>query len=364
MRTVGEIYSELNKIAPFSLADKWDNSGLLTGNSDNSVKKVLLCLDITDSIVNEAIKKGAEVIISHHPVIFDPLKSIDSDTVIAKLVRNNISAICAHTNLDIAKGGINDMIADMLGLEIVSDPLETVYDVPYYQLAVFVPVEDIEKVYNAMTKAGAGTLGNYSGCAFYTEGTGTFLPLEGSHAYIGEVGKRENVKEARLEMILPKDKRFDVIQAMLDAHPYEKPAYHLSENYAIMEKKGYGKVGLLSCEYTPKQFAELLKATFASTVIRYNDTGKMIKKVAFCSGAGGSLFDKAIASGADAYVTGDVKHNVFIDADNMGIAVFDAGHYHTETIILDSINTRMKKAFPDVDISIAEENRDILSYEF
>lgn len=363
MATVGEIYNFIDEFAPFSLAEKWDNSGLLIGNKNLEVSNVLLCLDITREIALEAVEKGASLIISHHPIIFDLLRSVESYSIVAILVKNDISATCAHTNLDMAVGGINDIIAEKLNLSIISEPIETVYEKPYYQLAAFVPVDNIKEVYDAMTKAGAGTLGNYSGCAFYAEGTGMFLPLEGSHAYIGEVGKQEKVREARLEMILPQNKRGKVIQAMLDAHPYEKPAYHLSENYAIIEKIGYGKIGELESELTAEAFAKLLKKTFGNSVIRYNDTGRKIKKVAICSGSGGSFIEKAISMGADAFVTGDVKHDRFIAAKNLGLAVFDAGHYHTENIVLESLKERFDKAFPTVGFSIAEQNRDILSYE-
>ena len=363
MITVGDVYEIIDEIAPFNLAEKWDNSGLLIGDKNSVVTSAMLCLDITNEIAQEAVDKGVSLLISHHPIIFNSLHSINNDSPTSILVKNNISAICAHTNLDMAKEGINEIIAQKLNLKTISEPIETVYELPFYQLAVFVPVDNIQQVYDAMAKAGAGTLGNYSGCAFYTEGTGTFMPLEGSHAYIGEVGKQEKVLEARLEMILPQSKRAQVIQAMLNSHPYEKVAYHLSENLAIMEKIGLGKIGKLESELTPKEFAEVIKKTFGNTVVRYNDTGKKIKTVAFSSGSGGSLLQKVISKNVDAYVTGDVKHDQFIDAQNANLTVFDAGHYHTENIVLDSLKERLIEKLPDVKFEIAEKNRDILSYE-
>ncbi len=360
MITVNDIYKAVDEVAPFRYAEKSDNSGLIIGDKISMCKKVMLCLDITNKMVDRAIEIGVDIIISHHPVIFNPIKSISTDSTYAKLIKHNISAICAHTNLDMAKGGINDLIAEKLNVKVITECIETAYELPYYQIAVFIPVENVEQVYKAMSRAGAGTLGNYSGCAFYTEGTGTFLPLEGSHAYIGEVGKRESVREVRIEMILPQSKRFDVVQAMLDAHPYEKPAYNLSKNYAIMEQIGFGKIGELETEMSAKVFAECLKKTFDNPCIRYNDTGKMIKKVAFCSGSGGSLLNYIIASGADAFVTGDVKHDQFVDADNAGLAVFDAGHFYTENIILESLKNTLLRKFPELDIII--ENSNVLSF--
>ena len=155
-----------------------------------------------------------------------------------------------------------------------------------------------------------------------------------------------------------------MISAMIDAHPYEEPAYHLSENYAIIEKIGHGKIGVLDKEYSAKEFAERIKKSLGSVAIRYNDTGKAIRTVAISSGSGGSFINKVISLGIDAYITGDVKHDQFIDANNSGLTVFDAGHYHTENIFLDILKSKLSKSFTDIDFSISDKNRDILSYEF
>ncbi len=361
--TVRDVYNLMDEIAPFSLAGSDDNTGLLTGSLDDEVTKILLCLDITREVALEAAQNGVSLIVSHHPVIFNPLYTISNHHPAVILSQNNISAICAHTNLDMAHGGINDIIAKKLGLKITNESLETAHEIPFYQIAVFVPVENTETVYKAMSDAGAGKLGNYMGCAFSAEGTGTFIPLDGSHAYIGEVGNRESVREARLEMIVPYSKRKAVIQAMLDAHPYEKPAYTLYKNEAIIERIGYGKVGELPREMSATELAKYIKEIFGNTVVRYNDTKKSIKTVAFCSGGSGGLVHKAIAVGADAYISGDIKHDQFIDANNSGLAVFDAGHYHTENIVLDYLNEVIISRFGDIDISVAKTNRDIVSYE-
>lgn len=363
MSHISDIYNAMNVIAPFSLAEKWDNSGLLIGDMSDRTTKALLCLDVTDSIVDEAVEKKADLLISHHPLIFNPLKNISSKSIYARLLKNGIAVISAHTNFDMATGGINDIIAQKLELNITCDAIERVHQTPYYQLSVYVPDDYVEKVYEAMTKAGAGTLGDYSGCAFCAKGTGTFLPLEGSHAFIGEVGKREKVNETKIDMILPKGKRTAVIEAMQNAHPYEEPAYSLTENHAIYDSHGFGKTGNLNREYTGDEFAEKLKSIFGCTVIRYNDCKKPIKSVAICSGSGGSLLNEVIASGVDAFVTGDVKHDVFIDAQKAGLTVFDAGHYHTENIALESLRQRLSDSVDGVLFDIADNNRDILSYK-
>ena len=362
MTTVGDVFDVIDSAAPFSLAVKDDNSGLLVGKRANEITKVLACLDITVDVANEAIQKGVQLVISHHPVIYNPLYSLGEHPA-AMLSRHNIAAICAHTNLDMANGGISDIMVEMLGAKMISGSMENVHRLPYYQLAVFVPTAKIEQVYDAMCDAGAGTLGNYSGCAFYAQGIGTFKPLNGSHAFIGEIGKREEVDEARLEMIVPRMKRREIIQAMLDAHPYEKPAYHLSENHAIIEEIGFGRICEFDREYTAKSLAEHIKKTFGNTVVRYNDTDKPIKKIGLCSGGSGGLIKKAISLGLDGYITGDCKHDQFIDAQNSGVALFDAGHFHTENVVLDYIRRIIKKQFPQLSVEIAQANHDPVSYE-
>jgi len=363
MITVKSIYEEINRIAPFSLSAEYDNSGILTGEETTEVTRVLLCLDITKAVAREAVETNSQVVISHHPVIFNPLYTIKNGSPAQILAKNNISAICAHTNLDMADGGISDLMLKMLALSGTNEPIETKYKFPFYQLAVFVPIENAGAVFEAMSNAGAGELGNYKACAFSVNGKGTFLPLNGSNAYIGEVGKVENVSETRLEMIVPHHKRKQVIDAMLKAHPYEKVAYHLAENQAIIENFGFGRVGELHNELSAKEFAKLIKKTFGNSVVRYNDTKKSIKKVGVCSGSGGNLVQMAINLRLDAFVCGDVKHDQFIDAQNAGLAVFDAGHFHTENIVLEYLEEILAEKFPNINISVAQSNRDILNYE-
>lgn len=362
MVKVKNIYDKINKLAPFSYQEKWDNSGLLVGDSDSKVEKILLSLDITNDVVSEAVNGGYDMVVSHHPVIFHPLKTLSNEEPAVRLAKNNISAICAHTNLDIARGGINDIIAEKLDAEIIDDTFDLSFTKDFYQLSVFVPVEDKEKVVKAMCNAGAGILGEYKDCFWSVDGTGSFVPLDGAQPYIGDVGKREEVKEARVELVVPAEKRYDVISVMLEAHPYEKAAYNLFENKALVEKYGFGKVCRLKKSMSCKDFALMLKEIFGSTVIKYNETGKMISTFAYCSGGGGSLVDNAIERKLDAYFTGDVKHDQFIGAVNNGLALFDCGHFHTETIVLEYLKKELSQKFKDIKIDIAKANKDIVSY--
>lgn len=362
MIKVSNVYDKMDKIAPFSFQQKWDNSGLITGDKENEVSKILLALDITKDVALEAQKGGYDVVISHHPVIFNALNTLSNQNPAVILAKNNISAICAHTNLDMARGGINDIIAEKFGAQIIDDPMEVDKTRTFYQISVFVPVKNKEQVFEAMCKAGAGALGDYKDCGFSVDGTGTFMPIDGANPYIGSVGKREEVKETKLEMIVPFEKRSAVITAMLEAHPYEKVPYSLFENQALVEKYGFGKVCKLKKPVTIKEFAQIVKNIFGNTVIRFNDTGKMISTFGFCSGGGGGLIDQAIDMGLDAYVCGDVKHDKFIDANNYGLAVFDAGHYHTEVIVLPYLKEKLAQQFTELTIDIAKADKDVCSY--
>lgn len=364
MIKISDVFNKVNEIAPFSFQEKWDNSGLLTGDKENQVSKILLALDITNEVAMEAQKGGYELVISHHPVIFNPLYTLCNDNPAVILSKNNICAICAHTNLDMARGGINDIIAEKFDAEIIEDPMEIIKTETFYQICVFVPLENKKQVFEAMCKAGAGELGEYKDCGFSVDGIGTFLPIEGAVPYIGSVGKREEVAESKLEMIVPFEKREAVISAMLKAHPYEKPAYSLFENQALVEKYGFGKVCKLKKPVTVKEFAQMLKNIFGNTVIRFNDTGKMISTFGFCSGGGGALINQSIKMGLDAYFCGDVKHDQFIDANNYGVAVFDAGHYHTEVIVLSYLKEKLSQEFPGLTIDIAKSDKDVCSYLF
>lgn len=364
MIKVSNVFDKMNRLAPFSFQQKWDNSGLLTGDKENEVSKILLALDITKEVAIEAQKGGYDVVISHHPVIFSPLYTLSNKNPAVILAKNNISAICAHTNLDMARGGINDIIAQKFDAQVIDDPMEISTTRAFYQLSVFVPVENKDEVFEAMCKAGAGELGEYKDCGFCVDGTGTFMPIDGAKPYIGDVGKREEVKESRLEMIVPFEKRSDVITAMLEAHPYEKVPYNLFENKALVEKYGFGKACKLKKPVTVKEFAEIVKNIFGNTALRFNDTGKMISTFGFCSGGGGGLINQAIKMGLDAYVCGDVKHDQFIDANNYGLAVFDAGHYHTEVIVLPYLKEKLTQEFSEVTIDIAKSDKDVCSYLF
>lgn len=337
-----QIVEHIEKFCPRELAFEWDNVGLLVGDWEQDIRRVLVALDATEEVIEEAIHSKIDMIVTHHPLFIPKLnlslKSITTDSILGiliyKLIKNNISLYCAHTNLDIAKGGVNDVLAELFELGNVR-PLEVTGFKKLKKLVVFVPEDYVDKVREAMSRAGAGWIGNYSDCSFMSEGVGTFRPLEGTNPFIGITGKLEKVKEYRLETIVEEDRQNQVVKAMLEAHPYEEVAYdiyHLENKGKIY---GIGRIGELKEQVDLFDFIKVVKHKLGiSTVRLVGDVKMKVKKVAVCSGGGMSMLDSAIASGADVYITGDAKYHDAQKALAEGIAVIDAGHYYTEHVII------------------------------
>lgn len=357
MYRVGDFYNEINRIAPFSMAESWDNSGLLIGSMDREVEKVLLALDATHHVVDEARQIGASLIITHHPVIFSAIKSMTAESIPYRAAAAGLSVISAHTNLDIAHGGVNDRLTELLGLNDI-DSLDVTQRIPYRKIVVFVPQPHVDIVYSAMAKAGAGTLGNYSGCAFAMEGTGCFMPGKGSHTAIGGIEQLETVAEQRVEMILPSSKTQEIIQAMKAAHPYEEPAYDIFETHAITEILSIGRTGSLPSALQPRQLAQLVKERLAAPGVKLVSGRQDILRVAVCGGAGGYLVGHAAQAGAQALVTSELKHHELLEATALGLTVIDAGHFHTENIIMDPLRKQLSESFPSCDIQISNSCTD------
>ncbi len=361
MSTVKDIYNYIDKIAPFNSAMDFDNCGMLVGNYSAVVNKVLLSLDITSSVIQEAKEIGANLIISHHPVIFNPIKRLDSNSMPYLLAKNDINAICAHTNLDMADGGVNSSLANLLDLKNV-EGLSIYKSRNYHKLIVFVPEEYTDKVKSAMTLAGAGSLGDYRGCSFKSLGEGEFLPDDGAQPFLGKVGSYEKVKENRLEMICSPSKIDAVISAMLEAHPYEEPAYDIFENSAIREKICCGLIGNLQSEYLPNEFASFVKRALNCNGVRYINGKRKIKKVAVCSGAGGDYIYKAIKKGADAFVTGEIKHHEILSAMAAGVTVVDAGHFCTEDVVIEPLINLLSLEFKNINFVKSSTFKNMLEY--
>jgi dinuclear metal center YbgI/SA1388 family protein len=324
------IVQYMEQYAPKHYAMPDDKIGLQLGTLQKEIRKVLVTLDITEEVADEAIREGSDLIIAHHAIIYRPLSHLQTDTpagkLYEKLIKHDIAVYIAHTNLDVTDGGMNDMMADALGLASLRN-LEDIHTEKVKKLVVFVPEDHHQNVLNAILGAGAGWIGDYSHCSFNIEGTGTFLPREGTTPFIGQEGKLERVKEIRIETIVPEGVERKVIQAMLKAHPYEEVAYDL---YAMDLKGrtfGLGRVGTLDQTKTLREFAELVKERFDVPFVRVvGDLDRPVRKAAVLGGAGSRYIRHALFAGADVLVTGDIDYHTAHDAAAAGLAIIDPGH--------------------------------------
>ena len=316
--------------SPKSLAVEGDKNGLMIGTLDKPIKKVMIALDVLEEVIDEAIEEGVDLIVAHHPLIFRPLKKIDVNEaygrIVAKAIKHDITIYAAHTNLDVAIGGVNDMMADALGL-INSEVLAKTQSVELKKIVVFVPSSHVEQVRSAMSNAGAGHIGNYSHCSFNSEGVGTFRPEAESNPFIGKQGELEFVEEVKVETIVPKSIQNKVIAALVKAHPYEEPAYDIYPLDNEGEVLGLGRIGYLEEEMTLAEFAEHVKKVFDVKGARVvGDLTSVIRKVAVLGGDGNKYMSQAIYKGADVFVTGDVYYHVAHDAMMAGLHIVDPGH--------------------------------------
>lgn len=320
----------MEQLAPKHVAMEGDKIGLQLGSLQKEIRNVLVALDVNEEVVDEAIALEADLIVAHHAIIYRPLAHLQSDTpmgkVYEKLIKNDIAVYIAHTNLDVTDGGMNDWMAEALGIES-ADSLEDVHTDNLYKLVVFVPKDHHEPVLQAMLNAGAGHIGNYSHCSFNIEGFGTFKPGEGTDPYIGSQGKLERVEELRIETVVPHSLRGKVIQAMLKQHPYEEVAYDLYPMDLKGRTLGLGRVGKLTEPITLRDFVQRVKERLEVPMVRVvGDLDRPIRKAAVLGGSGGRYWKSAQFRGADVLVTGDVDYHTAQDAWMAGVAIIDPGH--------------------------------------
>ncbi|MGI8316120.1 Nif3-like dinuclear metal center hexameric protein [Halobacillus mangrovi] len=345
-KTAQEVIREFEKWSPKHLAFDWDNVGLQIGTLNKPIENVMVTLDVLENVVDEAIEKNVDLIIAHHPVLFVKLSEINFDTpkgrVIRKLIQHDITVYAAHTNLDVAKGGVNDVMAEALNLENVKPLLSSQQD-DLVKLTVFVPEEHADALRNAVSNAGAGHIGNYSHCTYQLSGEGTFKPLEGTNPYIGSKGELEMVKEKRIETIVPKSKLKDVLKAMEEAHPYEEVAYDLYPLLNEGETLGAGRIGRLPEPVSLEELCRLVKEKYSVPTVRFvGENTKPVKKVALLGGSGEKFIHQAKRSGADVYITGDLTFHLAQDAKEMGLSIIDPGH-HVEKIICQKVKDYLEK---------------------
>jgi dinuclear metal center YbgI/SA1388 family protein len=374
---IKDIIAVIEKIVPLKLAQDWDNVGLLLGDAQSNVKNILLTVDITKEVLSEAIKLKTDLIISYHPVIWDGLKKIIAESqvklgakylapcstqgLVYELIRCGIAVYSIHTALDSAVGGVNDGLAEILGLcdtKPIGDYVDYSGDMDY-KLIVFVPADSASKVFDAVFAAGAGWMGNYSNCSFRTEGMGTFLPLEGAKPAVGRKGRIEEVPEIRFETIVPADKLDKVIAVMKKAHPYEMPAFDVFKLYNSQEKLGLGRIGRLAQPLFIKQIIDRIKkATGAKAVGLIGNEKKLVKTAAVCAGSCGKIINSVIAAKADLYLTGELKHHYALAAQQANLTCICLSHSVSERFILKKFAKQLQEQLNNVTIKISKKDAD------
>jgi dinuclear metal center YbgI/SA1388 family protein len=340
-----QIIKYLEQWAPKEIAWEKDNVGLQVGNPDKKIKNIMLSLDLTDKVIRHAIKKNCNLIITHHPILYYPLKNIDlagnnKAIMIEKLIKNDITLYSSHTNLDFTKDGVSFQLAKRLKLNNVR--FLTNLTSNQIKLSIFIPKNFVDKVADAIHSAGGGIIGEYSNCSFRTEGTGTFIGSDKSSPSVGKKGVREIVEEVKLEVLVDEWKLRSVINAMEKTHPYEEVAYDIYPLKNSNANYGIGAIGELKNELNTNNFLNFVASKLKTKNLQYTSGRKVkIKTVAVCGGSCSELIDEAIKQKTDAFITADIKYHSFQDAEGKLLLV-DAGHYKTELPVLDEIQRRIK----------------------
>jgi len=361
--TIKDVTDHLEALAPRSYQEGYDNSGLLTGDASELVKGVLVTLDCTEDVVNEAIQQNCNLIVAHHPIIFKGIKKLTGqnyvERTVIKAIKNDIAIYAIHTNLDHVHTGVNKKICERIGLtnlKILQSKKDTLM-----KLVAFIPKENAGDVMNALHKAGAGNIGNYKNCSFQVVGEGTFMATGDAQPHIGQTNQQERVEEVRAEVIFPKHLSGSVLSALKKSHPYEEVAYYLSSLENENKEVGAGMIGDLEQEMEPIEFLARLKKAMNTSCIRHTAPVKNIKKVAVCGGAGSFLLASAISQRADVLVSSDFKYHEFFDADQK-IMIADVGHYESEQFTKDLLIEVLKEKFTTFAIIFSKTATNPLSY--
>jgi dinuclear metal center YbgI/SA1388 family protein len=336
-------------------AAEWDAVGLVCGDPAARVERVLLAVDAVPATVHEALALPAQLLLTHHPLLLTPVHGVAADqpkgALVHRMIRGGLAHLVVHTNADVADPGVSDALAGRLGLTSVH-VLQAQQDDPFDKLVVFVPVEHAGRLIDALANAGAGRIGNYERCAWTTDGVGTFRPLPGADPSVGGVGRVETVAETRVEMVVPAQRRHDVIAALRAAHPYEEPAFDLLAQAPLPSRRGTGRVGELPAPMSLRAFTAHAAARLPATTWGLRAAGdphRLVRTVAVCGGSGGSLADQARGAGADVLLTADLKHHPVVEEvserESGAIALVDAAHWATEAPWLDDVAERLRGRF-------------------
>lgn len=361
---IADVISFLETIAPPAYQEQYDNTGLITGQEHWECSGMICSLDATEEVINEAIAKKCNLIVTHHPIIFHGLKKINGKNYVEKAViraiKNNVAIYAIHTNLDNVIRGVNGRMAKMLGLQNISILQQK--ENTLKKLFTFVPVDQADQVRNAIFLSGGGHIGNYSECSFNVKGTGTFKGEEGTNPYVGKAGEQHREEEIKIEVIFPGYLENSIVAAMKSAHPYEEVAYDVVDLSNRQPAIGSGVLGELEKETDEAVFLTHVKKVFKLQVIRHTAfLGRAVKKLALCGGAGSFLIPAALASGADMYITSDVRYHEFFDA-NGHMVIADIGHYESEQFTIDLLAELLEQKFPNFAVLKTRVNTNPLSY--
>lgn len=358
-----DIAGLIESVAPAELQESYDNSGVQLGNPDDQVNGALICIDVTEQVIDEAIELGVNLIISHHPLIFAGIKKIGDDAtghIIRKAIKHDIAIYSAHTNIDSITGGVSSRLADKLGLkeQKILQPRKD----KLCKLVTFVPHAQAEEVRQALFDAGAGHIGNYDSCSYNITGQGSFRGGDHSKPYVGEKGVLHFEPETRIETIFPNYLEGRVINALLEAHPYEEVAYDIYPLKNSWDRVGFGVVGVLPEAMLTEEFLLYLKEVCKAGVIRHTAiTTKEIRKVALCGGSGSFLLKDAIRAGADIFISGDFKYHQFFEAENK-IIIADIGHYESEQFTKEVFCEILTKKFHNFALHLSQVNSNPIKY--
>ncbi len=364
MIRIKDILNEIERFAPLSLQEKYDNAGVQVGDATQQATGALICLDVTEDIIDEAINAGFNLIISHHPLIFKPLKTITGGTYIERCItkacKNDIVIYAAHTNLDNSNEGVNYKLAEMFGLKdikILSAQKEALF-----KLITFVPEDSAEDVRSALFKAGAGNIGGYNSCSFNTRGKGTFFAAENCNPYRGQTGELHTENEIRIETVFPSYLKSTITQALHAVHPYEEPAFDLYQLENEWQQAGNGITGRLPEWEDELIFLQRIKDVLNVEFLKHSAlTGRKLQSVAICGGSGAFLIKKAMGAGADIFITGEAKYNDFFDVeDKMLLAV--TGHYESEICTKNIFTHIISKKFPTFAVQKSIINSNPIKY--
>lgn len=365
---VQEIINIIEQFAPLAYQESYDNSGVQVGDTSQVVSGTLLTLDITEAVVDEAINQGCNLIIAHHPVIFSGLKRITGknyvERAVMKAIKHDIVLYAAHTNLDNVQLGVNNKIAQRLGL-INTSILQPSTNHALCKIYIYVPASHAPVVKDAMFHAGAGNIGKYEDCSFQVTGEGDFKPKQDARPYIGNPnGARETVQELKIEVIAPLFKAQAIVQAAKSVHPYEEMAYEIIKLQNQDQGIGAGCIGLLPTAISLNDFLLHVKEKMQAPVIRFTaSTGKLIQKVAVCGGAGSSFLQTAIQQQADVFLTADFKYHQFFEAESK-IVIADIGHFESEQYTVEIFYELIKINFPNFVVILSKTSTNPINYYY